>query len=160
MYSTERGSVPTIPKSDWRRIAEAHNFLGVITDHSPKVELFAVAPQHYDTIRAQLWRVVLPKYSQGTYYYLHFGSQSFSKAIIVSNKWTNCSDIPKCSNKGMSLTMKCPFISWNLGGVDSLPIWIKPAPRVGVGLSLTEISQFNRIKSRFNRLSVWSRRIS
>ena len=40
MYSTKRGSVPTIPKADWRMIAEEHNFLGVVTDHSPKVELF------------------------------------------------------------------------------------------------------------------------
>ena len=40
MYSTKRGSVPTIPKADWRRIAEEHNFLGVVTDHSSKVELF------------------------------------------------------------------------------------------------------------------------
>ena len=32
------------------------------------------------------------------------------------------------------------------GGVDSLPIRIKPAPRVRVDMILTEISQFNRIQ--------------
>ena len=38
MYSTARGSVPSIPESDWRLIAREHKFLGVVTDHSPKVE--------------------------------------------------------------------------------------------------------------------------
>ena len=47
----------------------------------------------------------------------------------------------------MSLCPWCP----NQGGADSLLIWIKPAHRVRVDLILTEMSQFNRIRSRFNR---------
>ena len=31
MYSTARGSVPTIPESDWRLMAREHKFLGVVT---------------------------------------------------------------------------------------------------------------------------------
>ena len=38
MYSTSRGSVPKIPKSDWRLIAREHKFLGIVTNHSPKME--------------------------------------------------------------------------------------------------------------------------
>ena len=31
MYSTARGSVPTIPESDWRLMARKHKLLGVVT---------------------------------------------------------------------------------------------------------------------------------
>ena len=38
MYSTARGSVPTIPESDWRLMAREHKFLAVVTDNSPRME--------------------------------------------------------------------------------------------------------------------------